>query len=132
MHVRDPSLLVTEAFYGKLDRIDQLLRAGADIDAQDGTSWNPLHAAVENWDLDAVRLLLDRGANVNAVIGGWTPLFHALNLESSVASNRSPFVPPTPELSALLIRRGADPRLPAPDGRSLLTYFSYAASKTAS
>lgn len=110
------------AFHGKLDRIDQLLRAGADIEVR-YESWNPLHAAIENWQTDAVCLLLDRGANPNALIDGWTPLFHALELEWDVASNKTPFEAPTPDLSAILIRRGANPNLPAPDGRSLIAHF---------
>jgi ankyrin repeat protein len=118
------------AFHGKLDRIDQLLRAGADIEARHET-WNPLHAAIENSQPEAVKLLLDRGANPNALVDGWTPLFHALELEWDVASNRTPFEPPTPEVSALLIRRGADPSLPAPDGRSLLAYFGAYYAKAA-
>src|SRR4051794_11829213 len=107
------------AFHGKLDRIEQLLRSGADIEAR-YESWNPLHAAIENWQTDAVQLLLDRGANPNGLIDGWTPLFHALELEWDVASNRTPFEAPVPELSAMLIGRGGDPNLPAPDGRSLV------------
>lgn len=110
------------AFHGKLDRIEQLLRAGADIEARH-ESWNPLHAAIENWQTDAVNLLLARGANPNALIDGWTPLFHALELEWDVASNRTPFEAPVPELSATLLRRGADPNLPAPDGQSLIAHF---------
>ena len=110
------------AFHGKLDRIEQLLRTGANIEARH-ESWKPLHAAIENWQTDAVHLLLDRGANPNALIDGWTPLFHALELEWDVASNRTPFEAPVPELSAILIRRGADPNLPAPDGCSLIAHF---------
>jgi ankyrin repeat protein len=110
------------AFHGKLGRIKQLLRAGADIEAC-FESWNPLHAAIENWQTEAVQLLLDYGANPNALVHGWTPLFHALETEWDVASNRTPFQTPMPELSAILIRRGADPNLPAPDGRSLIAYF---------
>src|SRR5947208_1308252 len=110
------------AFHGKLDRIDQLLRGGADIEARHG-SWNPLHAAIENWQTDAVLLLLDRGADPNALIDGWTPLFHALELEWDVASNKTRFEARTPELSAVLVRHGANPNLPAPDGRSLIARF---------
>jgi hypothetical protein len=122
MPIHDASLLMLAAFHGKLDPIEQLLRAGADIEAR-YESWNPLHAAIENWQTDAVHLLLDRGANPNALIDGRTPLFHALDLEWDVASNRTPFKAPVPELSAILIRRGADPNMPAPDGRSLIAYF---------
>jgi ankyrin repeat protein len=57
------------AFHGRPGRIDQLLRAGADIDARDEV-WNPLHAAIENWRPEAARLLLERGADQNATVAG--------------------------------------------------------------
>src|SRR4051812_6036589 len=104
----DPNLLADAAFRGDLVRIEELLRDGADIDAE-GEHWNPLHAAIENSEPGAVRLLLERGANPNFPIHGWSPLAHALDLEMDIASNRTPFVPPEPELSAILIEHGADP-----------------------
>jgi len=64
-----------------------------------------LHVAAEYGFLDATRLLLDRGADVNARaevdesgIGGQTPIFHAL----------THFMGANPEVGALLIERGAD------------------------
>jgi ankyrin repeat protein len=64
-----------------------------------------LHVAAEYGFLDASRILLDRGADVNARaqidangIGGQTPIFHALTHFKGV----------TPEVGQLLIARGAD------------------------
>jgi hypothetical protein len=64
-----------------------------------------LHVAAEYGFFDACRLLLDRGANVNARadvdaegVGGQTPIFHAL----------THFMGVTPEVAQLLIDRGAD------------------------
>jgi ankyrin repeat protein len=64
-----------------------------------------LHVAAEYGFLDTTRLLLDRGADVNARatidangVGGQTPLFHALTHFEGV----------NPEVGQLLIARGAD------------------------
>lgn len=64
-----------------------------------------LHVAAEYGFFDATRLLLDRGANVNAHadvdangVGGQTPIFHAL----------THFMGVNPEVGGLLIERGAD------------------------
>jgi uncharacterized protein len=41
-------------------------------------TFEPLHHAAANGDQATVRLLLDRGDNVNAKnLSGWTPLMHA-------------------------------------------------------
>ena len=64
-----------------------------------------LHVAAEYGFFDASRLLLDRGAEVNARadidahgVGGQTPIFHALTHFKGV----------NPEVAQLLIARGAD------------------------
>jgi ankyrin repeat protein len=69
-----------------------------------------LHVAAEYGFFDAARLLLDRGADVNARadidannIGGQTPIFHAL----------THFKRANPEVAQLLIDRGADLNLRA-------------------
>jgi ankyrin repeat protein len=69
-------------------------------------SWrNAPHVAAEYGFFDAARLLLDRGAEVNARadidangVGGQTPIFHALTHFNAV----------NPEVAQLLIDRGAD------------------------
>lgn len=64
-----------------------------------------LHVAAEYGFFEATRLLLDRGADVNARadvdaggVGGQTPIFHALTHFKGV----------NPEVGELLIQRGAD------------------------
>jgi hypothetical protein len=64
-----------------------------------------LHVAAEYGFLEAARLLLDRGADVNARadldsngVGGQTPIFHALTNHGAARS----------KLGELLLRRGAD------------------------
>lgn len=69
-----------------------------------------LHVAAEYGFFDATRLLLDRGADVNARadidaegVGGQTPIFHAL----------THFMGVNPEVGQLLIERGADLKIRA-------------------
>jgi ankyrin repeat protein len=50
------------AFSNRCDDIEELLQAGADIDAIGDLGLRPLHYAVLGGGLEAVRLLLNRGA----------------------------------------------------------------------
>jgi ankyrin repeat protein len=52
------------AFSNRCDDIEELLQAGADIDAIGDLGLRPLHYAVLGGSLEAVRLLLNRRANV--------------------------------------------------------------------
>src|SRR6266404_7147307 len=52
-----------------------LIECGADVNALDGSKWNPLHFASRFDHLEVVQWLLDRGAAVNfQTSDGWTPL----------------------------------------------------------
>ncbi|MCY3773732.1 MAG: ankyrin repeat domain-containing protein [Gemmatimonadetes bacterium] len=83
-----------------------------------------LHMAVEFCDVELVRWLLERGADVNAPtgtdqdgFGGWTPLFHAM---ATLHAPRH-----FPDLAELLLEHGADPairasiRKPVPEGEAV-------------
>ena len=117
----DPELLANAAFRGDLPRIEELLRAGADINAE-GDRWNPLHAAIENSQSEAVRLLLRSGADIERTAQGWTPLAHALELEWDVASNATSFEPPSPEISAIFVEFGANTNVMVPGKGKLLRW----------
>jgi len=96
----DANPLLVHRRYPELDRCGQsggrlLTLCGATL----------LHVAAEYGFVDASRLLLDRGADVNARadidasgVGGQTPIFHALTHFKGV----------NPEVVQLLIDRGAD------------------------
>lgn len=62
------SSLVRCFFYHKLDVANQMLQAGADPNANiDPNDDLPLIAAVRTGTLEAVKLLLDYGADINAI-----------------------------------------------------------------
>ena len=50
---------------GDLDRIAQLIKDGADVNAKDGLYRTPLHKAASLNQLEIARLLISKGANVN-------------------------------------------------------------------
>jgi uncharacterized protein len=49
---------------GELARVEELLNSGSDIHQQDEQGWIPLNWAAGRGDLEMVKLLLDRGADV--------------------------------------------------------------------
>jgi hypothetical protein len=93
----DPSLV-----HRRYPELDCGASGGRLMELRGGTL---LHVAAEYGFLDACRILLERGADVNARadidadgIGGQTPVFHALTHFGGV----------NPEVAQLLIQRGAD------------------------
>jgi uncharacterized protein len=100
--------LALAAFFAPASTVHLLLEAGARVDAasRNGMQVQPLHSAVAARNPDAVRSLLDRGADPNARQQvGYTPLMAA------AGSGRE-------DLVALLLERGADPALVSEDGRT--------------
>jgi ankyrin repeat protein len=67
-----------------------LLAAGANVESALFMGCRPLHAASRNGRVVVATLLLDAGADINALTNGHTPLFYAK----------------TPEMRALLVARG--------------------------
>ena len=49
---------------GELAKVEEVLNSGADIHQQDEQGWTPLNWAAGREDVDMVKLLLDRGADV--------------------------------------------------------------------
>ncbi|KAJ5520198.1 hypothetical protein N7463_000651 [Penicillium fimorum] len=68
------------AYHGHLEVTELLLEADADPNVEDKEGWRPLHKAYDH--AEVARLLLARGADINAISDGGSPLFIASN-ESS-------------------------------------------------
>jgi len=79
------------------DAVELLLAKGADVNLKDKDGRTPLHLAVESADVDIVKLLLDKGVEVNAKDdeSGFTALHYAARFGNK-------------NVAELLIARGAD------------------------
>ena len=63
---------------GQVATIRQLLDEGVPLEALDEYGMTPLRTAIDNKQREAVELLLGRGANIEAVCQGMTPLLNAI------------------------------------------------------
>lgn len=90
-------MLVEAAREGNLERIRETLRYGANTEATYYMSYPALHTAAMNGQADAVRLLLDNGADVNQVDNTWK--VSPLDFAASYAHTN---------VVQLLLARGAD------------------------
>jgi cytohesin len=97
---------------GDLAGVQELLDAGADVNAKDNDGWTPLHIAASKNHREIVELLIAKGADVNAAgesssvfiwQGGFTPLHYA-----AVNGHK--------EIVELLISKGADVNAKADNG----------------
>ena len=95
-------------FFGASAAVRSLLRRGADVSAVAANVMRvqPLHAAVSGQHAEAVSLLLEHGADVNARQQvGYTPLMGA------AGAGRD-------DIADLLLSHGADPSLSSEDGKT--------------
>jgi ankyrin repeat protein len=107
----DRTPLHLAAFHGRTEIIDLLIAHGADVNARDLTATSPLHAAVvAGKQGEAVRMLLDRGADL-----------HAINEEGQSALHLAAATG-QPKLTKFLIERGADVHKVDFDGRLPVYY----------
>jgi uncharacterized protein len=90
------SALMMAALKGQADWSQRLIERGASIDKQ---GWSPIHYAATGPDTSVVKLLLDKGAPIDARSpNGSTPLMMAAQYGAEASVD-------------LLLQRGADPRL---------------------
>jgi len=118
---RDPAML--NRTWGHRDIYPEEMLCQDPIDATVGTPLDGttlLHMAIEYDEMEIVRWLIDKGADVNARarvgasgFGGFTPLFNTVVSQPNFWMNyrkRGPYVAP---LTELLLERGADPNVRA-------------------
>jgi len=90
------SALMMAALKGQADWSQRLIERGASIDKQ---GWSPIHYAATGPDTTIVKLLLDKGAPIDARSpNGSTPLMMAAQYGAEASVD-------------LLLQRGADPQL---------------------
>jgi ankyrin repeat protein len=119
----DPSLVNSHApdgftplglaiFFGHAETVNALIDAGADVNlaSRESMKVSPLASASAAGQLEIARVLIARGANVNArAAGEFTPL------HESAASGRM-------EFAKLLLENGADVNARTADGKTPLDY----------
>ncbi|XP_044755573.1 kinase D-interacting substrate of 220 kDa B isoform X5 [Coccinella septempunctata] len=70
--------LIYAAQKGRLNFVQELLKYGADPNAEDNDNWTPLLCACKEGYFDIVLLLLENNADIeHRDMGGWTPLMWA-------------------------------------------------------
>ncbi|OQR94937.1 hypothetical protein ACHHYP_00823 [Achlya hypogyna] len=90
---------IQAVYRGNVRRVKELLKDDTDANITDQHGWNGLHWAASQGHVNVLELLLDSGANVQAVepIHLWSPL-HLAAIRGHVACLK------------LLLRRGAEPK----------------------
>ena len=94
---------------GQLECVKFLLEHGADVKAKNNNDMEVLHFAIEKGCLGMIDLLMEKGANINAVSKKekYTPLHRAIHLR----------ITPTRDLLSTLIKYGADVNVKDANGR---------------
>jgi len=94
---------------GSVFQVRRMFDLGSAID-QDGKVWNALHAAIEKQRIAVVRLLVERGADIEKLNAGMTPLAHCVKVAIDNTSPRGgkPGKGPA-DIIVLLLTAGAKP-----------------------
>jgi ankyrin repeat protein len=88
-----------------------MIGAGVDVNEASVPRRLPIHLAIEQQHLGILRLLIRAGADIHLDLGdGWTPLVHAIDIESDAAwqHHQEPGREST-DLTELLLSEGARP-----------------------
>ena len=111
--------LVEAAYNNDVESVAKIVSLGVDINGEDAHT-NPLHAAIESYALDAIRMLAQLGADLNWIEArtGYHPLHHALENEVGQYTESDSLCAPNLEMTLLLLQLGADPDALSRDGLS--------------
>ena len=96
--------------------VSALAEAGVNLDQQDPDGFTPFILAALNGNYDLAKLLIERGAGIEAADkGGRTPLFAAVDMHTYEYSFNRPAPKPTGEMDSVdlvrfLLARGAEPQ----------------------
>jgi ankyrin repeat protein len=109
------------AMNGDLERVEALIRQGADLDAAQGDGMTALHWAAEEGRVDIAHALIAAGANVSVTtrMGDYTPLHIAARGGSAA-------------IVAALLEAGADPGVKTSTGGSTPLHFAAATASVES
>lgn len=96
---------------GDLGAVNAMIADGANVNAADEPRDPPIHLAIEQAWVPIVRRLIEAGAEFNRDLrGGWTPLVHAIDIESDGAwQTHHEGGHESTELTELLLVAGAVP-----------------------
>lgn len=109
---KNQSLFTAVTFHDPA-KAKQLIEDGADIEGKDELGMTCLVIACSKGNLDIVKLLLEKGANVNApAADGTTPLM-------AVAGSGSVY---GVEISEMLLKKGADATVRNKDGKTAVNF----------
>ena len=102
--------ICTAAFEGKIDVLQNLLENNFDLN-KNGRNWTPLQSAIENHNTECVKLLIEKGADVEYCgTVSMSPLEHAIH--GSIDSNNNTGGKEGDErtdIISILLAAGADP-----------------------
>jgi hypothetical protein len=142
-HVAPKSDIAAAAADGDVSALRRIIRSGRSANASDPDGLTPLIWAAREGRVNAVRALLERGADPDlpdSRSNGWTPLMHAIHRDQpdvvaalltggakpdrQIANGFSPLMMAAgygqTETVALLLRHGASPRLTDDRGENAL------------
>ena len=102
--------LIEAASKGKIGRLIQLIKDGADVNFQGSMDWTPFRSAIASERYHCVRVLVRAGANIHRVALGHTALALAVDtsIDVTIQTGGKAGDEPT-DIIRFLLRAGADP-----------------------